>query len=55
MGLMNPSHYFKHSLFASFSAASKATSWPTYSSMSCEVALKSAKKYIKNQTLRIMG
>ena len=24
---------------------SKTTSWPTYSSMSCEVALKSAKKY----------
>ena len=36
-------------LFAPFSASSKAASWPTYSSMSFEASLKSAKKYIKNQ------
>jgi hypothetical protein len=44
---MNPSRYFKTLFFLSFSAAFEATSWPTYSSMACEVASKSAKKYIK--------
>ena len=43
----------KSSLFASFSASSKAASWPTLSSMSYEAALKSAKKYIKNQNFYI--
>jgi hypothetical protein len=46
---------YKHSLFAPFSASSKATSWSTYSSMSYEVALKAAQKYIKNQMLRMLG
>jgi len=52
---MNLSQYFKHSLFASFSASSKAAFWSTYSSMSCEAALKSAKKYIKNPILKLLG
>lgn len=47
---MNLSPNVKNSLFASFSASLKATSWPTYSSMSYEAALKTAKKIIKNQT-----
>jgi hypothetical protein len=46
---MNLSLKDKNSLFASFYASSKAASWPTYPSMSCEAALKSAKKTIKNQ------
>ncbi len=46
---MNLSLNDKSLLFASFSASSKAASWSTYSSMSCEAALKSAKKTIKNQ------
>jgi hypothetical protein len=45
----------KSSLFASFSASSKAASWSILSSMSYEAALKSAKKYIKNQTFIIKG
>jgi hypothetical protein len=45
----------KSSLFASFSALSKAASWSTLSSMSYEAALKSAKKFIKNQTFIIKG
>jgi hypothetical protein len=52
---MNPSFNAKSSLFASFSASSKAASWPTYASMSFEAALKSAKKYIKNQNFIIKG
>jgi len=52
---MNLSKYAKPSLLAPFSAASKAASWSTYLSMSCEAALKSAKKYIKNQKLRMLG
>jgi hypothetical protein len=43
------------SLFASFSASSKAASWSTLPSMSYEAALKSAKKYIKNQNFIIKG
>ena len=39
----------KSSLFAPFYASSKAASWSTSPSMSYEAALKSAKKYIKNQ------
>jgi hypothetical protein len=43
----------KSSLLASFSASSKAASWSTYLSMSYEAALKSAKKYIKNQNFNL--
>jgi hypothetical protein len=50
---MNLSLNDQFSLFASFSSYFKAASWPTYSSMSCEAALKSEKKYIKNQNLII--
>jgi len=46
---MNPSLNAKSLLFASFYASSKVASWPTSLSMSYEAALKSAKKYIKNQ------
>jgi hypothetical protein len=52
---MNLSQNSKGSLFASFSASLKAASWSTYLSMSCEAALKAAKKTIKNQTFRILG
>ncbi len=52
---MNLSLNAHFSLFASFSAYLNAISWPTYSSMSCEMAFKSAKKYIKNQNLSIKG
>jgi hypothetical protein len=45
----------KTSLFASFPASSKAASWSTLPSMSYEAALKSAKKYIKNQNFSIKG
>ncbi len=40
---MNLSINAQVSLFASFSSYFKAASWPTYSSMSCEAALKSEK------------
>ena len=43
----------KNSLFASFSASSKAASWSTSPSMSYEAALKAAKKYIKNKNFII--
>jgi hypothetical protein len=52
---MNIFQYSSHLLFAPFSASSKTTSWSTYSSMSCEVVLKAAKKIIKNQTPIILG
>ena len=52
---MNLSLNAKNSLFASFSASSKAASWPTDSSMSCEAALESAEKTIKNQNFIIEG
>ena len=52
---MNLSPNGKNSLFASFSASSKAASWSTLPSMSYEAALKAAKKYIKNQTFSIKG
>ena len=52
---MNLSPNVQILLFASFSAYFNATSWPTFLSMSCEVALKSAKKYIKNLKLSIKG
>lgn len=42
-------------LFASSSAYSKATSWSTFLSITCEVALKSAKKDIKNLKLSTKG
>jgi|GEM_PF-1036891 len=45
----------KNSLFASFSASSKTASWSTFTSMSYEAVLKSAKKNIKNQNFRIKG
>jgi hypothetical protein len=52
---MNSTLNDKSSLFAPFSASSKAASWPTLPSMSYEAALKSAKKYIKNQKFSIKG
>jgi hypothetical protein len=52
---MNPSFDDKSSLFAPFSASSKAASWTTSPSMSYEASLKSAKKYIKNQNSIIKG
>ncbi len=51
--MMNLSVNAQFSLFASFSSYLKAASWPTCLSMSCEAALKSEKKYIKNQNLII--
>jgi hypothetical protein len=50
---MNLSLNAKSSLFAPFYAFSKAASWSTYPSMSYEVALKPAKKTIKNQNFII--
>jgi hypothetical protein len=50
---MNLSLNDQISLFVAFSSYFKAASWPTYSSMSCEAAFKSEKKYIKNQNLII--
>jgi len=52
---MNLSLNDKRSLFAFFSASSKAASWSTSPSMSYEAALKSAKKIIKNQNFSIKG
>jgi hypothetical protein len=52
---MNLALHAKSSLFASFYAPSKAASWPTSPSMSYEAALKSAKKYIKNQNFIMKG
>ena len=48
---MNLSHYSKYVLFESFFVLSKAASWPTCSSMSCEAALKKTKKSFKNPIL----
>jgi hypothetical protein len=42
-------------LFESFSTSFNATSWPTYLSMPCEVALKSVKKSFKNQIFPVLG
>jgi hypothetical protein len=47
---MNLSQHSKRLLSAPFSASSKAASWHDFLSMSCEAALKAAKKIIKNQT-----
>jgi hypothetical protein len=52
---MNLSLNDKSSLFASFSTSSKAASWSTFASMSYKAALKSEKKYIKNQNFSIKG
>ena len=52
---MNLSHYSKQVLFAPFFTLFRVTSWPTYSSMFCEVTLKIMKKFIKNQLFRIVG
>lgn len=52
---MSLSHYSKNMLFEPFSPYSKATSWPTYSSMSCEVTFESVKKSFKNQSFLIVG
>jgi hypothetical protein len=52
---MNLSLNAKSSLFAPFFASSKAASCPTSPSMFYEAALKSAKKYIKNQNFIIKG
>jgi hypothetical protein len=41
-------------LFESFSTSFNATSWPTYLSMPCEVALKSVKKSFKNQIFPVL-
>ena len=51
---MNLFQNCKVPLFASLFSSSKTTSWPTYSSMPCEVALKSEKKYIKNQNFKVL-
>jgi hypothetical protein len=51
--LMNLFLNAKSSLFAYFSTSSKAASWSTLPSMPYEAALKSAKKYIKNQNFSI--
>jgi hypothetical protein len=42
-------------LFASFPSGFNAASWPIYSSMSCEAALKPAEKYIENHIFNIKG
>ena len=52
---MRTSRYLKNILFVSFSTSFTATSWATYSSMPCEVALKSVKKSFKNQSFQIVG
>lgn len=52
---MSLSQNSKYSLFASFIASLKVASCSTYSSMFCEATLKAAAKYIKNQTLKILG
>jgi hypothetical protein len=52
---MNLSGKFKDFLFVSFLPGFFATSWPTFSSMSCEVAQKSDKKLPTNQTLNLSG
>jgi hypothetical protein len=41
-------------LFESFSTSFNATSWPTYLSMPCEVALKSVEKSFKNQIFPVL-
>jgi hypothetical protein len=41
-------------LFESFSTFFNVTSWPTYLSMPCEVALKSVKKSFKNQIFPVL-
>jgi hypothetical protein len=40
-------------IFEPFFIGFNAASWPTFSSMSNEAALKPMKKYIKNQTILI--
>ncbi len=45
---MNLSTHLKSMLFESFFVLFKAASWLTYSSMSCEAALKMPKKSFKN-------
>ncbi|NGX47114.1 MAG: hypothetical protein K1000chlam3_00483 [Chlamydiae bacterium] len=44
---MNLSRYLANMLFESFLTAFRTTSWPTDSSMSFEVVLKSAKKILQ--------
>jgi hypothetical protein len=48
---MNLSAKYKHSPFESFLPGFEATSWPTSSSMSFEVASKPEKKFFKNRIL----
>jgi hypothetical protein len=47
---MNLSHYLTIIFFESFSASFNAASWSTCPSMSCEAALKSAKKILQKTT-----
>jgi hypothetical protein len=49
---MNLSHYLKNRFLSLFSHLLEPLCRPTYSSMSCKVALKSMKKSYKNQYLR---
>jgi hypothetical protein len=44
---------FEKMLFDAFSTSFNAASWPTFSSMPCEAALKPVKKPFKNQIFRI--
>ncbi len=52
---MRLSHYSETDLFAPFFASFSAASWPTYSSIAREAALKAAKKIIKNLPFIIVG
>lgn len=52
---MNLSRYLTNMPFVPFSIFFRATSWPTYSSMSCEVTLKNLKKPFKNQSFQTSG
>ncbi len=52
---MRSSHYLKSMLFVSFFTSFTSASWPTYSSMSCEAALKSVNKSFKNQYFQNSG
>jgi hypothetical protein len=52
---MNLSQNDTTPLFASFSASFNAASWPTCPSMSCEAALKSAKKIHQKSKFSHLG
>jgi hypothetical protein len=52
---MSLTRNWKNMLFESFSTSFNAASWPIFSNMSCEAALKSVKKSFKNQIFQISG